>query len=51
VSASKGVEALTIARHNTVLENISKDGLRYAKKVGIIRRNKALARTDLDSIY
>jgi hypothetical protein len=40
-----------MARHNTVLENISKYRLRYAKKIGLIRRNKALARTVPDPIY
>jgi len=40
------VEALRTARHNRVLDTISKDRLKFAKKVGIIHRNKALTRTD-----
>jgi hypothetical protein len=46
VSASKGVEALKTARHSRVLDNISSTRLKFAKKVGIIRRNKTLTRTD-----
>jgi hypothetical protein len=46
VSASKGVEALRTARHSRDLDNISKYRLRLARKVGIIRRNKTLTRTD-----
>jgi methylated-DNA-protein-cysteine methyltransferase-like protein len=46
VSASKGVEALRTARQSSVLDNISKNRLKFAKNVGIILRNKTLARND-----